>query len=100
VHDREAFLKAVGGGLPAVESSMTPKRNTPESPVRKSPSSLDPAWLAVVKQNLSRYMGPIAPRLVDRAVKKAANRRELLEALANEIPSERDRQAFLALLPQ
>jgi len=59
----------------------------------------DPALLKTLKQELSRHIGPIANVLVEKTARRARSRRELYDALAGEIPSDRDRAAFLRSLP-
>ena len=56
----------------------------------------DPALLQAAKQQLTTFMGPIAGIIVDRAARKARTPQELLQMVAAEIPSQRDREAFLA----
>jgi serine/threonine-protein kinase len=59
----------------------------------------DPVVLAKAKQQLALYTGPIASVIVDRASKKVRTPYELYQLLAVEIPSERDRAAFLKNAP-
>ncbi len=59
----------------------------------------DAEFLKTVKQNLSRYIGPIANVVVEKTAKRVHSRKELYAVLASEIASERDRAAFLQSLP-
>ncbi len=55
----------------------------------------DPAVLASVSAELAAYIGPLAKVLVKKAVKKAGNLQELCRLLADSIPMEEGRRAFL-----
>ncbi len=55
----------------------------------------DPAVLASVSAELAAYIGPLAKVLVKKAVKKADNMQELCRLLADSIPLEEGRRAFL-----
>ena len=84
---REAFLRECGC------TSGSPRRTT-DQPVMGQ-YAWDPEIIKKVKQNLSRYIGPIASVLVDRTAKRVTSVEQLYRALAEEIPSEQDRVAFL-----
>jgi hypothetical protein len=58
----------------------------------------DPGLLYRARKELAEYIGPMAKFIVDRASGEARNRKELLEALAAEIRSAKDRELFLAAL--
>ena len=55
----------------------------------------DPAVLASVSAELASYIGPLAKVLVKKAVKKADNMQELHRLLADSIPMEEGKRAFL-----
>jgi hypothetical protein len=61
---------------------------------------LDPGEVEKLKQRLAVCLGPIARHLVDKQALRAKTVQELYQALAAEIPSERDRRAFLATQPR
>jgi len=64
-----------------------------------SSGSFDPALLEILRKSLAAYIGPMAKVIVHRAAKIAPSRQALYETLAAEIPSPKDRQAFLKSLP-
>jgi serine/threonine-protein kinase len=59
------------------------------------PSFFDAATLARIESDLAAVVGPIARQLVLRTAQRAANVGELCRALAQQIPSQMDREAFL-----
>jgi len=91
--DRKAFLgwcTAQLGGAPP------PQRERPAAPATATIPAVDwdPAVLDGARDALAAYLGPLARVLVRRASARARNARELYELLAQEIPSETDREAF------
>ncbi|SPE35291.1 Serine/threonine protein kinase (fragment) [Candidatus Sulfopaludibacter sp. SbA6] len=86
--ERKSFLRAVGGaaGGGAATTASTPA----------APQVWDPSVLETARQALAVYVGPIAGVIVNQAAKTSRTKQELLEELASEIPSERDRRNFLA----
>jgi hypothetical protein len=62
---------------------------------KRVPSHATPEFVTQLARDLSVYLGPIARVLVNRALAKAADNRELYELLSREIPSESERQEFL-----
>jgi hypothetical protein len=54
--------------------------------------------IETLKQRLAAHLGPIAAVVVAKQMRRAITIQELYQSLAAEIPSERDRKAFLALL--
>jgi TIR domain len=60
----------------------------------------DPDILAVVKEQLTGFIGPIAEILVNRAASKTASAEALYRELAIHIPNEADRARFLLWIPQ
>jgi len=59
----------------------------------------DPATLDRVTRELSKYVGPLARVLVNRAAKTCSNLTQLYDALAAEIPSMEDRDDFIESQP-
>src|SRR5260370_21098329 len=93
--EREAFQRcceAEMGGARA-EPGSTPPGGTKK--VSGAVPVWDPALLQSAKQQLTTFMGPIAGIIVDRAARKARTTQELSQMVAAEIPSQRDREAFL-----
>ena len=102
--DRDAFLRAcdkeLGGVITApvdtttvAEPELAPTQPMPSTATAVTP--LDPALLQTAKRQLAIYLGPIANVMVDRAAKKAHSKQELVEMLAAEIQSPKDREKFL-----
>jgi len=92
--DRKAFLSQVASG-PA-GTADTPSNG---KPAVGSITQWDPVIIARAKQQLAVYAGPIATVIVERAARKVRTPHELYQVLATEIPSERDRAAFLKHAP-
>ena len=100
VREREAFLKACEKELGGVITGPieTTAMAAPAAPARTTTvetPALDAALLQAVKRQLAVYLGPIASVMVDRAAKKFRTKQELVEALAAEIQSPKDREKFL-----
>ena len=97
---REAFLRLCR----AQSATTSPVRPATEAPPSESTpphaGALDPGEIEKLKQRLAVCLGPIARHLVDRQALRAKTIQELYQALATEIPSERDRRTFLATLPR
>ena len=89
--ERAAFLKTAPGVKtdPSVTATMAMRTPT-------APATFDPGALDRLTQALAPYIGPIAKVVVTRAASSARSAEELQKALAAEIPSEADRQRFLA----
>ncbi|MDR3457239.1 MAG: hypothetical protein P4N60_07325 [Verrucomicrobiae bacterium] len=94
--DQERFLTACGDIFPATstESFDTAQTSVPKP---KPLPPLEPAILERARKDLALYVGPMAKVLVNRAAAKVSTRMELYQALAPEIPSAKDREAFLKL---
>ena len=92
--DRQAFLKRLTTGT--VSGPQTPSSGRPKVDVI---TQWDPVVIANAKQQLAVYAGPIASVIVDRAAKKTRTPYDLYQMLASEIPSARDRAAFLKHAP-
>jgi len=93
-NDRERFLKACGDIFPAAPAESFDTTQTP-APKPKPVLQLEPLVLENARKDLALYVGPMAKVLVNRAAKTAATRAELYQALAVEISSAKDREAFL-----
>ena len=83
--DRESFLGWVTEPA-GPRRVVTPRIAAPAN---------DAADIEVIAAALVRHMGPIAGALVRREAAAAPSRQELCRSLAEKIPSERDRAAFL-----
>ena len=92
--DRKAFLSQLSPGTAGGPSTASNGK-----PAVEVITQWDPVIIAKVKQQLAIYTGPIASVIVDRAAKKVRTPLDLYQALAAEIPSERDRAAFLKNAP-
>jgi hypothetical protein len=62
----------------------------------QQPSHFEEAQLIRLRDELARYLGPIAPVIVDRAARKAAHWSQLCELVASEIPVGEERKKFMA----
>ena len=87
--DREAFLKSCGTSSGQAASPSGSQKA----------AALDEKTIELAKKALTVSMGPIAAMVVARTAKRAHSAAELRDALAAEIPSEKDRKAFLAAFP-
>jgi class 3 adenylate cyclase len=67
----------------------------PHAPEPAKPLKLDPAALARVEKFLAPILGPIAPHLVQTAVKRSTTPMELHRALTAYIPEKPQQEAFL-----
>ncbi len=100
--EREAFLRAcnkeLGGIITAPVDTTTIAEQAPTLPMPGATATgtpLDLALLQTVKRHLAVHLGPIASIMVDRAAKKVQTKQELVEMLAAEISSPKDREKFL-----
>jgi serine/threonine-protein kinase len=93
--DRKAFL----GQLTSTPTGASQNTLSNGKPAVEVITQWDPVVLAKAKQQLAVYTGPIASVIVDRASKKVRTPYDLYQLLAAEIPSERDRAAFLKHAP-
>jgi serine/threonine-protein kinase len=83
--DRTAFLKACGVGS---------EHKTPSGSQKVSP--IDEKTLEAARKALAPSLGPIAAVVVSRTAKRVHSAEELRDALAAEIPDEKERKKFLA----
>ncbi len=100
--ERDAFLRAcdkeLGGVITGPVETTTAPELAPTKPLTAGAPTvtpLDADLLRTVKRQLAQYLGPIAGVMVDRAAKKAHSKQELVEMLAAEIESKKDRERFL-----
>jgi hypothetical protein len=54
-------------------------------------------WLAELKRDLARYVGPVAHVMISRALRESASLQEIVEKLSGEIPNDAERRQFLKL---
>jgi serine/threonine-protein kinase len=87
--DRASFLKAcgVGAGLTTGSGSF------------QKASTLDEKMLETARKALAPSLGPIAAMVVSRTAKRVHSAEELRDALAAEIPDQKDRKKFLDAFP-
>lgn len=85
--DRLAFLKSLG-----VSSGSTPSVSQKIAPI-------DEKTIEAARKALAPLLGPIAAVVVSRTVKRVRSPEELRDALAAEIPDEKDRKKFLTSFP-
>lgn len=92
------------GGQTATHMSRPPMQAGTDSGTRTSSSTrfgksfLDPADIEKAAARLMPYVGPIAPVLAKKAAAGLSSRTALLLALAEHIPDEDDKAAFLSVL--
>ena len=94
--DRVEFLRAFGlvSGSHAVHVASPSKTPTGGS----SPVPIDQKTIDAAVRALADYLGPMAAMVVKRTAQGVHTRDELKNALADQIPDERARRAFLAAL--
>lgn len=56
---------------------------------------VDAATVAVLCQSYTPYLGPLADRIVQKAVKKCTSKKQLLDYLGQQIPDSKEREQFL-----
>ncbi len=91
--DRKSFLDWITERKPAGQVVTPRATRIPEGP--PAANSVTPADIAAITGALTRHLGPIAAQLVGREQKAAASRQDLCRKLAERIPGEKDRAAFL-----
>ncbi len=94
--DRELFRKAARQELGLTASTPEVPAATISRTAAQPLLALDPIAVENIKRALSALIGPVAKILVDRTSKKASNLQELCLILSQEIPSAKDREAFMA----
>jgi len=98
--EREAFLRSCEGAsaTDTARPATRPEAATAKPSGAGTAPAWDPAVLRKAREKLASFIGPVAGVMVERTARKVRTPRELFDALAAEIPSESDRQAFLASL--
>jgi hypothetical protein len=91
--DRKSFLDWVTEQRPAGEVVTPRATRTPEGP--PAPGSVTSADVAAITGALARQLGPIAAQVIGREQKTCASRQDLCRKLAERIPGEKERAAFL-----
>jgi serine/threonine protein kinase len=98
--DRAEFLArgrqraAAGLGRPRPPPGPAPAKTIDRQSVSPAQSP-NPASIVAIESDLTRYIGPIARFLVKRELGKFESLAKLCLVLANHIPDERERRAFL-----
>ncbi|MGH7246764.1 MAG: hypothetical protein ACREH9_01540, partial [Pseudomonadota bacterium] len=72
----------------------TPSAGTARPAMRPTPA-IDPARLAGVEAKLLPLLGPVSTRLIARAARQCSTMEELCRSLAEHLPGQREREAFL-----
>jgi TIR domain len=87
--ERKSFLHWIA------EPAGAPRVVTPRQPKPDASEPLTPEDLQAIAKALTRYLGPIAGRLVDREKGFAESRADLCRRLAERVSREAERAAFL-----
>jgi hypothetical protein len=77
------------------EPAGAPRVMTPRQPQPDASAPLTPEALQAIAKALTRYLGPIAARLVEREKAFCGSRQELCRRLAERVAHETERAAFL-----
>jgi serine/threonine-protein kinase len=95
-----ALRQAMGGAAApqpsAAETVMMSRPPPAPPPPERDPTLSDATLLASIERRLAQYMGPIAGRLMRKALETAATPEGLCEALAANIDAPAERERFLA----
>jgi len=96
-----AALEPLAAGGTASTARLAPAREEPPVSAGRPATTtalsiLAPDTVEAAARDLAVYIGPIARIIVTRAAKQAQSRRQLYEAVAQEIPNAGDRAKFLA----
>lgn len=97
----QANIQAMSEG--SLSRSQPANGSTPsgQAAVGQSQSlSLSPEQTSRLQRELAYYVGPLAGRLLKKALGKASSLDELFESLSGQIPSENEKQEFLAKVKQ
>ncbi len=94
-NEREKFLKLCRTRLqkanPSADLGISDRKSVGQTD-RVTPLTWDGGFLQTLKAQLTEYLGPVAPIVVDRAARKAKTREELLQLLAEYFPSDPKRK--------
>jgi len=93
---RGAFFGADDSTLPSPHGAV--RENLPSESPKLAP--IDAQTLEVARKALATVLGPIAGIIVPRTAKRVKTADQLRNALAAEIPDEKERKAFLAAFPR
>lgn len=95
----ESAVAAVASSATSVRMGKTASATSPQGPSSTTKRTWDEATLNRITKELSKYVGPLARVLVNRAAKTCTSVSELYDTLANEIPSWEDRERFMENRP-
>lgn len=95
--DARAFATALKKAVSEIKLITGGKNENTDAKLQEKPSSvaLRPAHLAELEKIFTQYVGPISASLIDIYVEQTSDINELVQELAEEIPSERDRSQFI-----
>nr|MEA2799796.1 hypothetical protein [Phenylobacterium sp.] len=91
--DRKSFLDWMTEQTPAGQVVTPRATRSPEGP--PLPGSFTSSEVAAITGALARHLGPIAAQLIGREQKTCASRQDLCRKLAERIPGDKERAAFL-----
>jgi hypothetical protein len=91
--DRKSFLDWITEQKPAGQVVTPRATRIPEIP--PPTGAVTSAEVAAITGALARHLGPIAAQLIGREQKTSASRQDLCRKLAERIPGEKERAAFL-----
>ena len=92
---RERTQPVTGRAQPGAEPTLVVPRAQTASRPPSGGLNIDPALLGKMQAALAQHLGPIAAVVLKNAAKRAASAGELIAALAQEIPEEDAKIAFL-----
>lgn len=96
-HDHPVYEVVVPGEIDTQTRALLTRVVEPESSVEVAlATGWDPGVLEMVSAELAGYIGPLAKVLVKKAVKLASSMEELRRLLADSIPLEEGKRAFLS----
>ena len=96
-NERSQFMKALERtGITSIGTSIgTPTPTAPEAATQFAKESLSPAVKDKITQMLAFHIGPLAGRVMQKAMKSTVEPNALLQQLARQIPDEQERKKFL-----
>jgi len=93
--DRQNFYRDIDQYTSISTPKSVKSRATSECSKTDFCQHLSPDFIATAEQRLTFHIGPLAGFLVKKALNDVNNLTELIESLANEIPSSEDRLVFI-----
>lgn len=92
-----ALLKNETNPAPALSEVPSPHALAPSSAQKAIGLAAPPSeqWLADLKRDLARYVGPVAQVMINRALRESATLQQVVEKLSGEIPNDAERRQFL-----